>query len=101
MYGEEGTWLADDLRRRNRRVELRTTAEERILIERAVKHLGTDMTTFIVEHACQAARDVLAGRDRFDFDERTLKAWEELNRRPARDLPGVRRLLSRPSPFGE
>ena len=93
--------MADDLRRRDRRVELRTTAGERVLIERAVKHLGTDMTTFIVEHACQAARDVLADRERLDLDAGTLKAWEELNRRPVRDLPGVRRLMSRPSPFRE
>jgi hypothetical protein len=28
------------------------------------------------------------------------KEWERINSRPARNLPGLARLLQRPSPFG-
>lgn len=90
-----------ETRRRNRRLELRTTADERELIERAVAATGTDLTDFVVSHACDAARQVLADRDRFDLDDEALAAWEELNDRPARELAGLRQLVQRQSPFGE
>lgn len=86
-------------RRRCRRMELRTTPEERDLIDRAVATTGKDLTDFVVTHACDAARRVLADRDRFELDEESLAAWEAVNARPARDLPGLRRLMRRPSPF--
>lgn len=89
------------LRRRDRRMELRTTAEERELIDRAVAASGTDLTDFVVTHASEAARRLLADRDSFHLDASTLKGWEDINTRPARDLPGLRRLMQRPSPFTE
>ena len=58
-----------EIRRRSKRLELRTTPEERELIERA------------------AEGDALA--------------CEAVNARRARDLPGLRDLMSRPSPFAE
>jgi uncharacterized protein (DUF1778 family) len=88
-------------RRRNRRLELRTTAEERELLDRAVAATGSDLTEFVVRHASDAARRVLADRDVFQLDSKTAAAWDEINARPARDLPGLRRLMERPSPFRE
>ena len=90
-----------DTRRRSRRLDIRTTPEERDLIDRAVAASGTDLTDFIVTQACVAAQRVLADRDRFELDATALAAWESLNARPARDLPGLRRLMQRPSPFME
>jgi uncharacterized protein (DUF1778 family) len=88
-------------RRRNRRMELRTTAEERDLIDRAVAVTGGDLTEFVVTHAYEAAQRVLADRDHFTLDSSAAKEWEEINSRRARDLPGLRRLMERPSPFSE
>jgi uncharacterized protein (DUF1778 family) len=82
-------------------MDLRTTPEERKLIDRAVVATGTDLTDFVVTHASDAARRVLADRDRFDLAPGALQQWEELNARPARDLPGLRRLVQRRSPFSE
>jgi uncharacterized protein (DUF1778 family) len=62
---------------------------------------GTDLTEFIVTQASLAAQRVLADRARFALDPAALAAWEEINERPARDLPGLRRLMHRPSPFTE
>jgi uncharacterized protein (DUF1778 family) len=90
-----------DARRRSRRLELRTTPDERELIDRAVVASGSDLTEFVVTHAVDAARRVLADRDRFVLDEHTLRSWDEINARRARDLPGLRRLMERPSPFAE
>jgi len=88
-------------RRRNRRMELRTTEEERGLIDRAVAVSGTDLTEFVVSHASQAARRVLADRQSFELDADAVAAWEELNARPARELPGLAALFRRPTPFDE
>ena len=90
-----------EARRRSRRLELRTTPDERALIDRAAAAANTDLTDFVVTNALEAARRVLADRDRFDLDADALAAWEMINARPARDLPGLRRLMDRPSPFRE
>lgn len=92
---------ATESRRRSRRLELRTTPDERDLIDRAVAASDTDVTEFVVSNAVEAARRVLADRDRFDVDANAVKAWDAINARPARDLPGLRRLMGRPSPFAE
>lgn len=88
-----------ETRRRNRRLELRATEDERDLIDRAAAATATGLTEFVVGSAVQAALRVLADRDRFEMDEQALEEWEAINARPARDLPGLRRLMERPSPF--
>jgi uncharacterized protein (DUF1778 family) len=90
---------ATEVRRRNRRLELRTTPDERDLIDRAAAATSTGLTEFVVGSAIKAARRVLTDRDRFELDPAPAQAWEELNARPARELPGLRRLMERPSPF--
>jgi uncharacterized protein (DUF1778 family) len=82
-------------------MDLRTTAEERELIDRAVLASGTDLTDFVITHAADAARRLLADRDHFHLEPSALKQWEEVNSRPSRDLPGLRRLMQRPTPFTE
>ena len=94
-----GVMPATESRRRSRRLELRTTPDERDLIDRAVAASDTDVTEFVVSTAVEAARRVLADRDRFDLDAEAVEAWATINARPARDLPGLRRLMDRPSPF--
>lgn len=88
-------------RRRSRRLELRTTPDERDLIDRAVAETETGLTEFVVMNAVEAARRVLADRDRFQLDAKAVEQWEAINARRARDLPGLRRLMKRPSPFVE
>ncbi len=86
-------------RKRNARIEVRTTAEDRELIDRAVAASETDLTQFVVSNLTVAARRVLADRTEFSLDSESLRAWEEINERPARDLAGLRDLMGRPSPF--
>jgi uncharacterized protein (DUF1778 family) len=88
-----------ETRRRSRRLELRTTPDEREMIDRAAAATGRDLTEFVVSSAVVAARRVLADRDRFELDADALAEWDAINARRARDLPGLRRLMERPSPF--
>jgi uncharacterized protein (DUF1778 family) len=82
-------------------MDLRTTPEERDLIDRAVAVTGVDLTDFVVTHAYQAAQRVMADREHFELNAAALKEWEAINSRRARDLPGLRKLMERPSPFSE
>ena len=45
------------------------------------------------------SRRVLAARTEFVLSSEAQAAWEEINARPARDLPGLCKLMQRPSPF--
>ncbi len=86
-------------RLRSERLEVRTTKDERSLIDRAVAEEGTDLTEFVISNLTVAARRVLADRTEFRLDQDAAEAWDAVNRRRARDLPGLRRLMERPSPF--
>lgn len=88
-------------RTRDRRLEVRTTAEERELIDRAAEASGTDLTSFVVEHLTDAARQVLADRDHFTLSADAAAEWERINQRSAKELAGLKRLMQRPSPFTE
>jgi uncharacterized protein (DUF1778 family) len=93
--------MATPARTRDRRLEIRTTAEERALIDRAAEAAGTDLTSFVVSRLTDAARRVLADRDRFTLSPEAAAEWERVNQRPAEELAGLRRLMQRPSPFAE
>lgn len=86
-------------RLRSERLEVRTSKDERALIDRAVAEQGTDLTEFVISNLTVAARRVLADRAEFALDARSAEAWEAVNRRRARDLPGLRLLMDRPTPF--
>ena len=88
-------------RARDKRLEVRTTLEERNLIDRAVDVVGTDLTSFVVTNLVDASRQVLADRDHFALKAEAAFEWDKLNEMPARDLAGLRRLMNRPSPFSE
>jgi len=86
-------------RNRSERLEVRTTPEDRALIDRAAAISGTDLTDFVVTNLTVASRRVLANRTTFALGADSLQAWERVNRRPARDLNGLRELMRRPWPF--
>lgn len=75
------------------------TPQDRKLVDDAVAARGTGLTEFVVSSLRTAAQDALADRTAFVLDRDGQHAWEELNNRPARDLPGLTRLMARPSPF--
>ncbi|QYG91848.1 DUF1778 domain-containing protein [Iamia sp. SCSIO 61187] len=86
-------------RTRSERLEVRTTKDERTLIDRAVAEQGIDLTEFVVSNLTIAAQRVLADRTEFALDVEAAEAWDAVNRRRPRELPGLRRLMERPSPF--
>ena len=81
------------------RIELRATEDDRDLLDRAAAALGTDRSSFLLSQGRLAAQRVLADRVQFVLDADAQQEWERINSRPARSLPGLARLLERPSPF--
>jgi uncharacterized protein (DUF1778 family) len=88
-------------RARGERIEFRTTPQVRRPVERAVEASGSNLTDFAEASLVQAAQRVMADRERFVLTEEAAEGWDAINERPARELPGLRRLLERPSPFDE
>ena len=74
--------MPTESRRRSRRMDLRTTPQERDLIDRAVAASKTDLTDFVVTQASIAARRVLADRDVFALDDAALAASDSLEHAP-------------------
>ena len=91
----------DTKRTRSERLEVRTTPEDRALIDRAVAASGTDLTGFVISNLTVASRRVLADRSEFTLDAESREAWERINRRRARSLTGLHELIARPSPFAD
>jgi len=81
------------------RIELRATEDDRDLLDRAAAVLGTDRSSFLLAQGRLAAQRVLADRQHFLLDADAQQEWERINSLPARNLPGLARLLERPSPF--
>ncbi len=88
-------------RTRSERIEVRATPQDRVLIDRAVAALDTDLTSFVMSNLTVAAHRVLADRTEFVLDDEGRTAWEEINDRAPRDVAGLRELMERPSPFAD
>ena len=91
--------MASNARKRDHRLEVRTTAEERSLINQAVEVSRTDLTTFALTALLEASRHTLADRLEFGLTADQAAEWDRLNAMPARELPGLLRLMERTSPF--
>lgn len=82
------------------RIVLRASEDDRNLLDRAAAALGADRSSFLLAQGRLAAQRVLADREQFVLDTDAQQEWERIDNRPARSLPGLTRLLERPSPFG-
>jgi uncharacterized protein (DUF1778 family) len=86
-------------RTRSTRIEFRTTAATRDLIDQACLASGTRLTDFAEHSLVMSAQQVLADRRQFMLSPTAQSEWESVNSRPARDLPSLLALFERPSPF--
>ncbi len=84
---------------RDTRIELRATKADRALIVRAAEACNMKLSEYAVSHLVTDSRRVLADRTQFALSPEAQAEWEAINAGPARDLPGLRDLMRRPSPF--
>jgi uncharacterized protein (DUF1778 family) len=84
---------------RNARIALRATTADRELILRAAEASNMRLSEYALSHLVTDSRRVLADRSEFTLSPEARAEWEAINARPARDLPSLRELMERPSPF--
>ena len=91
--------MSTAVNRKDQRFEFRTSSANRELFVRAADAAGMSISAFANDELEVAALRVLADRTSFVLTAEQAKAWEALNDRPARDLPGLREFLTKPSIF--
>jgi len=78
---------------------IRTTKQERNLIDQAAKQLGVSRTDFLLESACREAQNVLLDTTYFGLDAKAFKKFRDLLDEPPQNLERVRRLLKTKAPW--
>jgi uncharacterized protein (DUF1778 family) len=81
-------------------MSFRIRPEDKVLLVRAATHAQTDLTTFVVRHAVQAARSVIAEAERVVLSERdsvrVLDALEDPPQPNAKLMAAAHALPGRP-----
>src|SRR4051812_44707480 len=82
-------------------VQLRLRPDEKAVLSRAAESRRTTLSQFVLQHAYEAARQVLAEETDIALRPRDWDAFQRALDRPPRSIPALRRLLNRPSVFDE
>ena len=84
---------------KDKRLNLRATTRQELLIRAGAKVRGVNITDFIMESACVRAEQVIADQTTFTLSPQKWKEFSDALDRPAliRPRPRLKRLLSEPS----
>ena len=93
--------LARGARRKEDRLELRLEPADRHLLDEAADASSMSTSAFVLMHATEAAREVLADRTSFVLPDERWDAFVELLEREERPMPGLAAFLARPSVLDE
>jgi uncharacterized protein (DUF1778 family) len=93
--------LARRTRRKEDRLELRLEPADRRLLDEAADASSMSTSAFVLMHATEAAREVLADRTTFVLPDERWDAFVELLEREERPMPGLAAFLARPGVFDE
>ena len=84
-----------------RTINLRASAEQKALIDRAARRLGKSRTEFVLDTMREASENVLLDQRLFDLDEAAFAAFEAMLDAPAEPDERLRRTLNTPPPWAE
>lgn len=84
---------------KSERIDIRTSAVVKKLLQQAAAASHKNVSEFLLEHGLIAASETLANRRLFMLDDEQWQAFQAALDRPPQDLPRLRRLLSEPSIF--
>ena len=83
--------------RKEDRLELRLEPANRRLLDEAAAASSMSTSAFVLTHATEAAREVLADRTRFVLPDDRWDAFVQFLEREERPMPGLAAFLARPS----
>ena len=86
---------------RDERLNLRATAAEKRLLERAAIASHMSSTQFILQAALRSAEDVMADETRFVLEPEAWSEFAAMLERPARSIPALAAAASKPRRFRE
>lgn len=84
---------------RDANINLRASQKQKTLIDRAAEALGKNRSDFMLEVSCREAESVLLDRMYFSLEPDKFKAFAALIDSPPAANAGLRRLLSKKSPW--
>lgn len=77
------------------RINLRTSAEAKALIERAAALMGTTVSSFMLQNAYEAARRIVTENNTLLMTERDFEAFTASIENPPEPNPALRELMAR------
>lgn len=80
-------------------INFRAPVAKQALIDHAAEVSGKNRTEFILDAACEKAREVLADQTRFALNRQALQRFNALIEAPLEDSEAIRRLLGTPAPW--
>ena len=86
---------------RDERLNLRATAAEKRLLERAAIASHMSSTQFILQAALRSAEDVMVDETRFVLEPEEWSEFAAMLERPARSIPALAAAASKPRRFRE
>ncbi len=75
------------------RIDLRTSAEAKAMIERAAALMGTTVSRFILQNAYEAARRVVSDYDTLMLTQRDFEAFASSMEKPPKPKAALRKLM--------
>lgn len=77
------------------RINLRTSAEAKAMIERAAALMGTTVSAFMLQHAYEAARRVVIDNDSLLLSQQAFEAFAVALENPPSPTDALRELMRR------
>jgi len=77
------------------RINLRTSAAAKAMIERAAALMGTTVSSFMLQNAYDAARRIVSETDTLLLTQRDFEAFTASIEKPTKPKAALRKLMSR------
>ena len=77
------------------RIDLRTSPEAKMMIERAATLMGTTVSSFMLQHAYEAARRVVTDNDTLLMSQQAFEAFVCACENPPEPNDALRELMAR------
>ncbi len=77
------------------RINLRTSAEAKAVIERAASLMGTTVSSFMLQNAYEAARRIVSENDTLLLTQRDFDSFAASMQKPPKPKAALRKLMAR------
>jgi uncharacterized protein (DUF1778 family) len=92
---QKETAMSASLANESSRINLRTSADTKAMIERAAALMGTTVSGFMLQNAYEAARRVVSDYDTLMLTQRDFEAFAATMEKPPKPKAALRKLMAR------